>query len=138
VIVLDTNVLSELLRPNPEQAVLSWMDGKPGSAMFVTAIARAEMFLGIRSMPEGRRRSHLEWAAREIFEIDFFGRVLNFDRDAADAFATLAAERRRAGRPMSQADAMIAAIVLSRGAALATRNVRDFVDCGITVINPWG
>lgn len=136
-IILDTNVLSELLRPNPQPSVLSWMDGKPGSAMFVTAIARAEMLLGIRCMPEGRRRSDLEWAAREIFEVDFAGRVLNFDRDAADAFATLAAERRKAGRPISQADAMIAAITLSRGATLATRNVRDFVGCGINVVNPW-
>jgi predicted nucleic acid-binding protein len=105
--------------------------------MFVTAIARAEMFLGIRCMPEGRRRSDLEWATSEIFDIDFAGRVLNFDRDAADAYASLSANRRRARRPISQADAMIAAIALSRGATLATRNVRDFVDCGIDVVNPW-
>ena len=136
-ILLDTNVVSELMRSAPEPAVLAWIDAIPSATVFVSAITRAEIFYGIALVPEGRRRDRLEQAVHTAFETYFRGRVLPFDSEAADAFALLASARRRAGRPISQADAQIAAIARSRGADLATRNVPDFVGCGVEVINPW-
>ncbi|MBD5801953.1 Toxin FitB [Azoarcus sp. Aa7] len=136
-IVLDTNVLSELLRPVPDAGVVSWLAAQPRSALFTTTVTRAEIFYGVRVLPEGGRRQALLAAAQAIFDEDLAGQVLSFDNDAADAYAEIAASRRSAGKPISQFDAMIAAAARSRGASLATRNVKDFVDCGIEVIDPW-
>lgn len=136
-IVLDTNVLSEVLRPAPETRVLEWIDSQPRPSLFTTAITRGELFYGIRLLPRGQRRDGLLEAVRAIFEQDLAGQVLSFDQEAADIYAEIASSRKHAGRPISQFDAMIAAISRSRGAALATRNVRDFADCGITLIDPW-
>jgi hypothetical protein len=136
-IILDTNVLSEILRPQPEPVVLAWMSSKARSSLFTTSVTRAEILYGLRLLPEGARRQGLWAAALAIFDVDFSGQTLNFDNGAADAFAEIAASRRTAGRPISQFDAMIAAMARSRGASLATRNVRDFESCGITLINPW-
>ena len=136
-IVLDTNVLSEVLRPAPEPCVLTWLANQPGSALFTTTVTRGEILYGIWSMPAGARRQRFWDATQIIFSEDFAGRVLSFDNDAADAFAEIAASRKSVGRPISQFDAMIAAVVRSRGATLATRNVKDFVDCGIEIIDPW-
>jgi predicted nucleic acid-binding protein len=137
VIVVDTNVLSELLRPAPEPQVLAWLKTRPRSALFTTSITRAEILYGVRLMPEGRRRDCLIDAVQAIFDEDFAGQVLSFDNDAADCYAEIAAARRSGGRPISQLDAMIAAVARSRGAALASRNGKDFVDCGVTLIDPW-
>jgi predicted nucleic acid-binding protein len=136
-IVLDTNVLSETLRPAPEIRVLAWLSRQSRSALFTTTVTRGEVFYGIRLLPVGARRQGLWDATQAIFNEDFAGRVLNFDCDAADAYAEIAASRKAAGKPISQFDAMIAAVARSRGAHLATRNVRDFVDCGIDIVDPW-
>ncbi len=137
-IILDTNVLSEALRPAPDAQVLHWLGTQWRAALFTTTITRAEILLGVQLLPAGQRKQGLWQAAQAILNQDFAGQVLSFDADAADAFAEIVASRRTAGRPISQFDAMIAAIARSRGASLATRNVKDFGDCGIALINPWG
>ena len=136
-IVLDTNVLSELIKPAPEAQVLDWVADQPMASVFTTAITQAEILYGLALLPDGRRKAALEKAVVGMFEEDFARRVLLFDGAAAHAYAVVAAERRRAGRPISQFDAQIAAICRSRGADLATRNVSDFTGCGIQVVNPW-
>ena len=136
-IILDTNVLSEALRPAPEPSVLDWLADQPRASLFTTAITRGEILYGIRLLSDGKRRQRLWDAADNIFYEYFAGQVLSFDSDAADMFADIAASRRIAGKPISQFDVMVAAMARSRGAILATRNVKDFDDCGIDVINPW-
>lgn len=136
-IVLDTNVLSELLRSEPERRVIEWIETQPDTSLFTTTVTQGEILLGIAVLPSGRRRSALASAARAIFEEDLAARVLPFDGDAAVAFAEIGAARRATGRPISQLDAMIAAIAQSRGAVLATRNTRDFERCGVDLIDPW-
>ena len=137
-IVLDTNVLSELMKQNSEPRVLGSVAAQPAASLFTSTITQAEILYGLALLPEGRRKSQLEGAVAGIFEEDFAGRVLPFDGAAAHAYAAVAAERRHAGQPISQFDAQIAAICRSRGAALATRNVADFAGCGIEVVDPWG
>lgn len=136
-IVLDTNVLSELLRPTPEPRVVSWIRRHAPSALFTTTLSQAEMLFGVATMPAGRRRRTLEAAVPAIFAEEFGGRVLAFDGSAAVEFSRIAAARRASGRPVAQLDAMIAAIAASRGAGLATRNVKDFDGIGLVLINPW-
>ena len=137
-IVLDTNVLSEVLRVKPEPRVLEWLSDQPRASVFTTTITRGEILYGIRVLPAGKRRDGLWDAATKMFEVDFDGQVLTFDSVAADEFAEISAARRAAGRPIAQFDAQIAGITRSRGAQLATRNVSDFEKCGFDVINPWG
>ncbi|ANL36398.1 MULTISPECIES: type II toxin-antitoxin system VapC family toxin [Rhizobium] len=136
-IVLDTNVISELVTPAPNAAVIDWLARQHPSSVFTTAVTEAEILYGLRLLPEGRRRRDLEEAILPIFSEDFSGRVLPFDRDASDVYATLATDRRKAGRPISQFDAQIAAIAISRGASLATRNVSDFTEINLQIVNPW-
>jgi predicted nucleic acid-binding protein len=136
-IVLDTNVLSELLRPSPDPRVMAWLDEQPRASVFTSAVTQGEILYGIRLIPEGQRRKKLWEAAVAIFVEDFSGRVLSFDGDAANNYADIGASRRAAGRPISQFDAVIAAIARSRGAILATRNANDFEGCDIVVVNPW-
>jgi hypothetical protein len=136
-IVLDTNVLSELLRPSPEARVMAWLDEQPRASVFTSAVTQGEILYGIRLLPEGQRRKKLWEAAVAIFTDDFSGRVLSFDGDAASNYAEIGASRRAAGRPISQFDAVIASIARSRGAILATRNAKDFTGCDIEVVNPW-
>jgi toxin FitB len=136
-IVLDTNVLSELVRPKPAAKVMAWVSAQPASSQYTTSITQAEMLHGILLLPEGRRRAALHRAIQAIFEEDFGGRVLPFGSEAASAYAEIAASRRRVGRPISHFDAQIAAIARSAGAALATRNVTDFDGCGIAIVDPW-
>jgi predicted nucleic acid-binding protein len=137
VIVLDTNVISEAWRPKPAANVREWMRAQPTALLFTTSITEAELLFGIALLPAGRRRSALSALAETMFAEDLAGRVLPFDSAAAHEYADIAAGRRRAGRPIAEADARIAAIVRSRGATLATRNVADFAACGIPVISPW-
>ncbi|WFU08681.1 type II toxin-antitoxin system VapC family toxin [Rhizobium sp. CB3090] len=136
-IILDTNVISELLAPLPSPAVEAWLASQPPLSVFTTATTQAEILYGLRLLPAGRRRSQLEAAILPIFEEDFAGRILPFDSEAADVYSVIAASRRQAGKPISQFDAQIAAIAASRGAALATHNVPDFLDTGIAIVNPW-
>ena len=137
-ILLDTNILSELMRAAPEAAVEQWLADQPAASVFISAITEAELRYGVALMPPGKRRSALAAEIENMLGEDFSGRILPFDSPAAVAFAEIAAERRQTGRPISQADAQIAAIARSRGAALATRNVPDFEGCGVEIVDPWG
>jgi toxin FitB len=135
-IVLDTNVLSESLRPTPAESVIRWIRAQPANRLFTTTICEAEIFYGLALLPSGRRRSFLEQAVAAIFT-KLAERILPFDSTAARVFAEIAATRRNLGRPIREFDAQIAAIACCHGAAVATRNTNDFADCGITVISPW-
>jgi predicted nucleic acid-binding protein len=137
-ILLDTSVVSELMKATPEPVVMAWVNTVPTASVFMSSVTQAEILYGVALVPEGKRREGLARAAQTVSETHFRGRILPFDSGAAEAFAVLAAERRRAGRPIAQADAQIAAIARSRGAELATRNVADFEGCGVDIINPWG
>ncbi len=137
-ILLDTNVVSEFMKSDPEPAVMVWINALPGATLFLSAVTQAEILYGVALVPKGKRREGLTRAARTAFETYFRARILPLDPEAAEAFAALAAGRRQAGRPISQADAQIAAIARSRGAALATPNVPDFEGCGVEIVNPWG
>jgi predicted nucleic acid-binding protein len=117
--------------------VLHWFTEQTPGSVFTTAVTQAEMLYGMESLPVGRRRTALQHAIEKMFAEEFPGRILPFDEDAARAFAKIAAARDALGRPISQSDGMIAAIVRSRHAALATRNVVDFQDCGLRIVNPW-
>lgn len=136
-IILDTNVLSELMRPKPSTAVVGWVASQPSSSLHTTSITQAEILHGILLLPAGRRRAALEAAAVAMFAEDFADRILGFGSDAAAAYARMAADRRRAGRPISHFDAQIAAIAMTAGAAVATRNVADFGGLGLKVADPW-
>lgn len=136
-IVLDTNVVSELMRDAPQPQVLSWLDDQLASTLFVTAITEAELRYGVAILPAGQRRERLFTEIEGTLREDFAERILPFDSAAARAYAVIAAARRAAGRPISQADCQIAAIARSRGARVATRDVDDFAGCGVEVTNPW-
>lgn len=136
-ILLDTNVLSELMRSNPSPSVSAWVAQQSTGELCTTSITEAEILYGIELLAKGRRREQLLAAADAMFTEDFAGRVHGFDEDAARAFAKSAARWRALGKPISHADAQIAAIAQVRNAKLATRSIGDFVDCGIEVIDPW-
>jgi toxin FitB len=135
-IVVDTNVLSEEMKPQPAPRVHAWFLGQPANNLYTTAICEAEILLGVALLPDGQRKHDLESAAQRIFAL-FTGRVLPFESDAAEAFARVVAERRQLGRPIGDFDAQIAAIARSRGFAVATRNVTDFQGTGVVVVDPW-
>ena len=135
--VLDTNVISELFRPQPDPKVMAWVGQLSGDELFTTAITRGELLFGLYCMPDGRRRNDLLEKLVLLFEQKLAGHVLAYDEAAADAHAKFAAARRAKGRPVAMPDAMIAGIAHSHEAALATRNVRDFEGCGVTLIDPW-
>ncbi len=136
-IILDTNVVSELMKAAPAGRVLGWIAAQPASALYTTSITQAEILHGLALLPTGKRRNALESAAEAMLREDFAGRILPFGSDAALAYARIAADRRRAGRPISHFDAQIAAIARSAGAAIATRNVADYDRCGVKILNPW-
>jgi toxin FitB len=137
VILLDTNVLSELMRPRPSRVVVTWVGAQPPSSLYVTSITQAEILYGVLLLPAGRRRAAIEAAAVAMFESEFAGRLLPFGSEAAVSYARIAADRRRAGRPVSHFDAQIAAIAAVTGATVATRNTGDFEGCGVELIDPW-
>jgi predicted nucleic acid-binding protein len=136
-IVLDTNVLSEFMRVEPENRVLAWVDALPATDLAVSAVTVAEILHGIARLPSGKRKQKLEAHAMAMLEEDFAGRILPFDAHAAVEYATLVAECEAKGRAAAMADAQIAAICRAHGAPIATRNVKDFELCEIEVINPW-
>jgi toxin FitB len=126
-----------VMRPVPSGKVVRWMASHPASVLFITTITLGEVLFGLRLVPAGKRREALQKAVETMFEERFAGRILPFDRDAARAFADISAKCRRLGRPVGELDAQIAGIALSQDAAIATRNVRDFRDCGVELIDPW-
>ena len=136
-IILDTNVLSELFRPSPAVQVEAWLAAQDGAQVYFTAVGEAELRHGAAILPAGRRRDDLTKAIDAILEEDFRHRILPFDRAAAHAYALIAAERRAAGRPISQFDCQIAAIARANQAVIATRNTTDYEGCGISIVNPW-
>ena len=136
-IVLDTNVISELMRPTPSDTVIAWVSRQIPTDLYLSTITEAEMRYGVESLPAGRRRDGLLAAIEAMFREDFVGRILPFDRAAAQAYAMISVSSRTAGHAVKQADFQIAAIARSTGASVATSNVRDFEDRGINVINPW-
>jgi hypothetical protein len=135
-IVLDTNVVSELMRPSPAPAVLGWLRRQTGSDLYTTAITAAEIRYGIARLPDSRRRGDLARAADEVFAA-FPDQVLPFDDAAASAYADLVARRERLGAPIDGFDGQIAAICHRHRASLATRNTKDFHDTGLAVTDPW-
>ncbi len=136
-ILLDTNVVSELMRPRPEAAVVDWMGAQASLNLYVSTVSEAELRYGLALLPAGARRNRMQDEVDGMLREDFAGRILSFNREAARAYAVVGATRRMAGWPISHADCQIAAIALSLDAAVATRNVNDFTHCGIDVVNPW-
>lgn len=136
-ILLDTNVLSELMRSTPAKPVVDWVAGQTLEDLFTAAPCQAEILAGIAILPRGRRRNELATIAEGMFADDFADRILPFDTEAADSYVELFAVRKQTGHPTALIDLMIAAIALSQGASLATRNTADFSGCGVAVINPW-
>ena len=136
--LLDTNVLSELMREQPAAAVLDWFAHNVRAAMHTSVITQAEILTGIALLPTGKRRTALAVAAEHMFEQDFAGRCLDFDAASAKNYAIIVAERTQSGQPISTEDAQIAAIALAAGLTLATRNTKDFehID-GLSVADPW-
>ncbi|HHJ38127.1 MAG: plasmid stabilization protein [Methylothermaceae bacteria B42] len=137
-VLLDTNVLSELMRPAPNPKVMDWLDGWPAEDVWISAITMAEILFGIRLLADGKRKSDLLRLAETMFQEDFAGSCLPFDDLAAKNYADIVAARRQAGHPITVEDAQIAAIATSCHLLLATRNTRDFEGINnLTVINPW-
>ena len=136
-IVLDTNVVSELMRPAPSSAVMSWVSQRDAAALFFSAVGEAELRLGVAAMQAGRRRDAIEAAIEAMLREDFAGRILPFDSAASRAYAEIAAARRAAGRPVATMDMQIAAIAHSQDMAVATRNTKDFTGTGVDLANPW-
>jgi toxin FitB len=135
-LVADTNVVSELMRPSPSPALRTWVSTQAAGDLYTTAITVAEIRYGLERLPGGRRKDRLQAAADEVFAA-FSEFVLPFDTGAAVQYARIARHRDEAGLPISGFDAQIAAICHARGAALATRNIKDFVETGVEVIDPW-
>jgi toxin FitB len=135
VIILDTNVLSALMRTRPDAEVAAWLDRQPAQSVWITAITEAQ--IGIALLSPGRRRQEIASAFAKVLRENLEGRVLDFDQASAERAAVLAAERQRTGRPVDFRDTQIAGIALARHGTLATRNTRHFEDLSVPVINPW-
>lgn len=136
-IVLDTNVISELMKATPEPSVFAWVTRQPPQDLFISTISMAEILYGIELLPKGKRRDGLLQEAETTFAGDFAGRILGFDEHAARMFGSIVGARRMRGRPIGIADGEIAAIARCHRASLATRDTSDFEGCGVQLINPW-
>ena len=136
--LLDTNVLSETMRPAPARQVLAWLDEQGRRPVYVSSVTQAEMLLGVALLPAGRRRDTLEMKVAALFARHFANRCLPFDAQAAPHYARIVASRQKEGKRIATEDAQIAAIACSRGYGLATRNVADFAGvAGLEIVNPW-
>ncbi len=135
--ILDTNVLSEVVKPRPEPKVLDWLGAQNYREVFVTALTVAEMFHGLNRMPAGKRQSELFAAVDAMFQHEFAGRILPFDEAAAMSYADLMAGLERAGRKVGSFDAQIAAVARVHTATVATRNIKDFEHSGVSLVDPW-
>ena len=136
-IILDTNVISELARQLPDTGVLAWLDSLEISEVATTAVTAAELRYGVARLPDGHRKRELTVVIRGILAEDFYGRVLPFDERASIRYADVVTGRERIGRPIGVADAQIAAICRDSDATLATRNTADFEETGIELVDPW-
>lgn len=136
-IVVDTNVVSEFMTSPPAPPVQRWLNAQETANLFFTTISIAEISYGLRVMPDGRRRQLLVKRFEDFLAAAFDSRILSFDEDAGRAYGEIRAHRRDQGRPMSNFDGQIAAIARTRGFAIATRNIKDFEDCGLELINPF-
>ena len=137
-IVLDTNVVSEMMRATPDARVEKWLNAQAGDALWLNSVVVAELLFGVARLPEGARKLQLAAAAiQETIEQDFAGRILSFDLEAAVAYAQIVSRCEAKGRPIDAADAQIAAMCLVQDAPLATRNTKHFDGLGLQVINPW-
>jgi|SRR5579871_161503 len=136
-IILDTNTVSEAMKPNPSELVREWFAAHAPRELFITVITQAELLSGVELLPHGKRKTDLSEEVEKMFVEDFSGRILPFDQPSARMFAKIVRQRQGAGRPIPILDALIAAVARSRNAPVATRNTRDFEDCGVHVINPW-
>ncbi|HDZ48519.1 hypothetical protein LCGC14_0036680 [marine sediment metagenome] len=136
-IVLDTNVLSELMRPMPDAQVVGWLDSQDAMSVTISAITVAEILYGIERLPDGNRKRGFAAMAAAMFEEDFSGRILPFDSEAAVHYAEQVAASESEGRQVHMADAQIAAICIRHEAVLATRNIKDFASLNVETINPW-
>ena len=137
-IVLDTNVVSEMMRPAPDSSVLNWLNTQVAEELWLNSVVVSELLFGIARLPAGARKRQLSNAFAAMLEQDFAGRILPFDLEAAVIYAGLAAGGEAKGRPVYMADAQIAAICLAQGAMLATRNLKHFEGLGLVFLNPWG
>jgi predicted nucleic acid-binding protein len=137
VILLDTNVLSVLMKPEPDPDVKAWLNRQPVESMWTTAITVFEVRIGIEIMETGRRRRSLEASFDRVLHDDLEDRIVSFDESAAQAAGRIGAARRRIGRPVEMRDLQIAGIAIARKATIATRNIRHFEDLGIDLIDPW-
>ncbi|HEX5430700.1 MAG TPA: type II toxin-antitoxin system VapC family toxin [Bryobacteraceae bacterium] len=136
-IVVDTDVISEAMKHVPDPNVMKWFASHPAPELVITTLTQAEILAGVALLPVGKRSAALAARANLMFERYFPDKILSFDSAAAIAFALIAAKLRKLGRPIATFDAQIAAIAKSRGAAVATRNTRDFEHCDVPVVNPW-
>ena len=136
-IVLDTNVVSEVMRPVPSSVVLKWLSRQHVAELYGSTITLAEILYGIELLPDSKRRNELLAGAERMFTKVLAGRIFAFEDKAAHAFAQIASTRRKMGKPMAEFDAQIAAIAHANGASLATRNTSDFEGCGVHLVNPW-
>lgn len=136
-LILDTNVISELMKPVVSTTVEAWCISQSRETLYITTITQAEILYGIAILPDGARQQRLQGLAQAMFQVDFAGKILSFDSESAEYYATITAYCRKQGKPISQFDAQIAAICRCHQAILATRNTDDFADCGIDIINPW-
>lgn len=136
-ILIDTNVILEIMKPKPNERVARWVEQIDGNDLYTSAVSEAEIRSGLATMPAGRRRDTLVGVADDIFDNAFRGQIISFDRCAAREYGVVMARRHAAGSPIQTADAMIASIAIAHGLAVATRNVRDFADTGAAVVNPF-
>ncbi len=136
-IILDTNVVSELMRPSPDARMLHWFSSQSAEDLHVTTITMAEILYGIELISTSRRRETVRSAAEKMFDAVFADRILTFEDRAARTFSQIASSRRRQGKPMTDFDAQIAAVTRVHGATLATRNPFVFEGCGVRLVNPW-
>lgn len=136
-VILDTNIVAEMMKASPAPEVVSWLNGQESSALFLTTITLGEIEYGLRVMPQGRRRLQLEQGFERILAEAFAGRIFAFDEEAARRYGEVMGRRKELGRPLSVLDGQIVSIARAKGCAVATRNVRDFTECGVEVINPF-
>ncbi|TDI41306.1 MAG: type II toxin-antitoxin system VapC family toxin [Acidobacteria bacterium] len=136
-ILLDTNIVSAVMAPSPPRKVVGWLNTQESATLYLSTISLAEIGYGLRVLPEGKRRRSLEERFEEFVARAFDQRILNFDQSAAQIYGEVMAHRRKIGRPFGISDGQIVSIARARRFAVATRNVRDFVECGVEVINPF-
>ncbi len=136
-IILDTNIISEMMKPSPKKSVLDWLNDQESASLYLTTISVGEIGYGIRALPAGRRRQLLSESFEALLVAAFENRILGFDETAARQYGETMSNHKEMGRPLSCLDGQIIAIARTNACAIATRNVRDFECCGLTIINPF-